>query len=85
MNHEQVDDTVEGIVAWWLPEVRIEYAISEVESALRELAAGKFVLARKTADGRIHYRMNPKMKEAIRRRLEAKPTTTPQAGENRVS
>ena len=85
INHEQVDDTVEGIVAWWLPEQRIQSAISEVEAALRELAAGKFVIARKSPDGRLHYRMNPKMQEAIRHRLKAKPTGIAQTGENRVS
>lgn len=72
INHERAHDTVEGIVAWWLPVQRIEYAITEVEVALRELAAGKFVIARKAPDGRLHYRMNPKKKEAIRRRLVMK-------------
>lgn len=82
INHEQVDDTVEGIVAWWLPELRIEYAISEVEAALAELAAAKLVTARKAPDGRIHYRMNRKMKDAIRRRLRAKTPKAAGTGAN---
>jgi hypothetical protein len=65
-------DTVEGIVGWWLPIQRIRYAVSEVEAALRELVAKKLVIARKAPDGRVHYRMNPKNKRAILRRLKTK-------------
>ena len=72
INHELAHDTVEGIVAWWLPEQRIEHAIIEVEAALRELAASKLVIARKSPDGRLHYRVNLKKKAAIRRRLNTK-------------
>jgi len=72
INHDRAHDTVEGIVAWWLPIQRIEYAINNVEAALRELVARELVIARKTSDGRIHYRMNPKKKQAIRHRLKAK-------------
>jgi hypothetical protein len=72
INHEMAHDTVEGIVAWWLPEQRIKHAITEVEAALRELAARKFIIARKAPDGRTHYRVNVKKKAAIRRHLKTK-------------
>ena len=72
INHARAHDTVEGIVAWWLPEQRIEDAISEVEAALWDLVGSGLIIARKAPDRRLHYRMNPKKKEAIRRRLEMK-------------
>ncbi len=75
INHERAHDTVEGIVAWWLPVQRIRYAISEVKAVLRELVVSGFVIARKTSDGGIHYCMNPREEQAIRRRL--KPATLP--------
>jgi len=65
-------DTVEGIVAWWLPLQRIQYAINEVEAALRDLVVKKLVIARKMPDGRLHYRMNPKKKQTIRRYFKRK-------------
>jgi hypothetical protein len=70
-SHENAHDTVEGIVAWWLPEQRIRYAVSEVEAALDELVECGFVIAQATPDRRIHYQMNPKMKDVIRRHLYA--------------
>jgi len=72
INHERAQDTVEGIVAWWLPVQRMRYVISDVESVLRELVVNGFVIARKTPDGVIHYCMNPREEQAIRRRLEMK-------------
>lgn len=72
INHERAYDTVEGIVAWWLPVQRIRYAVSEVEAVLRELVVSGFVIARKTPDGGIHYCMNPGEEQAIRRRLKMK-------------
>ena len=72
ISHQRAHDTVEGIVAWWLPVRRMSYAISEVEAALRELVVSGFVIARKTPDGVLHYCMNPREEQAIRRRLEIK-------------
>ena len=72
INHKRAHDTVEGIVAWWLPEQRIRYALTEVEAVLRELVVSGFVIARKTPDGVLHYCMNPREEPAIRRRLEIK-------------
>lgn len=72
INHESAHDTVEGIVAWWLPLQRIHYAIPKVEAALRELTERKFVSVRKAPDGRLHYRVNPKQLQVIREHLEVK-------------
>ena len=77
VNHERAHDSVEGILTWWLPVQRIEHAIKNVEVALQDLVARELIIARKARDGRLHYRMNPKKKQDIRRRLEAKTKESP--------
>lgn len=72
IRHEKAHDTLEGIVAWWLPKLRIETAIVEVEAALRELVASNYVIQRKGRDGRVHYSMNREEVPGIRRRLATK-------------
>jgi len=69
--HEQANDSIEGIVAWWLPLQRMEHAIHDVEAVLHRLVAQEFLVAREGPDGRMHYRLNAKMKPAIRHRLTA--------------
>jgi len=69
VNHEGAGDTVEGIVGWWLPLERIRYAVTEVEAVLSQLVNSGLVLARRTGDGGIHYRVNGAERAAIERRL----------------
>jgi hypothetical protein len=77
IKHERAHDSVEGILTWWLPVQRIEQAIDNVEVALQELVARDFLIARKARDGRLHYGMNPKRQQDIRRRFEAKTGASP--------
>jgi len=56
--HPDSNDTLEGIVEWWLMERRIQYAIAKVKDALSELVAEGFVLENKGRDARTHYRIN---------------------------
>jgi len=72
IDHERAHDSVEGILTWWLPVQRIEHAINDVEVALQDLVARDLLIARRARDGQLHYRMNPKRKQDIRRRLEAR-------------
>ena len=50
------EDTVEGIVQWWLLEQGIQRTTAEVKAALDKLAAWNLVALRLGADGRIYYR-----------------------------
>ena len=79
INHKQAHDSVESILTWRLPVPRIEHAIRNVEVALQDLVAGQLLIARKARDGRLHNRLNPKKKQDIRRRLEAKAEASPKA------
>ncbi len=64
-HHQKANDTVEGIVAWWRTQQRFRYAVSDVETALDELVEFGLVIAQEAPDGRVHYQMNPQMKDVI--------------------
>lgn len=58
MEHPEAQDTMEGIVEWWLLEQRIKRQTTKVKRALAELVNMGLVLERKGQDGRIHYRID---------------------------
>ena len=70
--HPEAQDTVEGIAEWWLLEQRVRHSVTDVAAALVEFEAQKLVVTRRGVDGRIHYRVNPKKKQEIRKRLNVK-------------
>ena len=68
-DHPQAQDTVEGIVEWWLLEQRIKRASTQVKAALAQLVAEGLVIARKGTAGRVYYRVNRLKLREIRRLL----------------
>jgi hypothetical protein len=74
VQHPQAQDTMEGIVEWWLLERRIRYAIADVEAALRELVGKDFLVARQCSEGRTYYRLNRANEREIRRHLRSTET-----------
>lgn len=58
IRHPKAQDTVEGIVEWWLLEQRIVNMMGRVKSGLAELTAKTLVNTRESRDGRIFYRIN---------------------------
>ena len=58
VRHPQAQDTVEGIVEWWLLEQRIVDAMGKVKSALAELTEKTLVNKHQNRDGRVFYRLN---------------------------
>jgi len=75
VNHEGAQDTLEGIVEWWLLEQKIRTRMAEVETALDYLVNESLILARKGRDARVHYCMNHRRQEEIRKLLNQ--TTDP--------
>jgi hypothetical protein len=66
--HPHAQDTLEGIVEWWLMEQRIVNQTAKVREALDELVEGRLILERQGKDSRTHYRINrQKTKEIIAR------------------
>ena len=69
-DHPQAEDTVEGIVEWWVLEQRIKRATTQVKAALAQLTADGLVIARQGAAGRVYYRVNHQKLQDIRRLLK---------------
>jgi hypothetical protein len=66
--HPDAQDTLEGIVEWWLMDQRIVNQTARVREALDELVNGRLILERQSKDSRTHYRINrQKTKEIIAR------------------
>ena len=68
--HPDAQDTVEGIVTWWLMTLRITQQTVKVKVVLAELVTCRLVLERKGPDGRMFYRVNKKKIGEIRRLLD---------------
>jgi len=71
--HPDAQDTVEGIVEWWMLEREIKHWSQDVQKALAELVALDVVLERKESDGHIHYRINKRKQREIRALLAQQP------------
>jgi hypothetical protein len=63
--HEGVQDTLDGIVEWWLLEQAIKFQETQVKRALAELVAEGLVIEKKRKDGKIFYRVNRSRLEEI--------------------
>lgn len=62
--HSEAEDTIEGIIDWWLLEETVKHRKKEVQAALDELVSQSLITTRKSEDSRIRYRINNrKMKE----------------------
>ena len=64
--HSEAEDTIEGIVDWWLLEERIKHRMNEVQAVLDELVALTLITTRKSKDSRIRYRINNRKMDEIR-------------------
>jgi hypothetical protein len=68
--HPEAQDTLEGIVQWWLLEQKIKRETARVKEALAELVTQKLVLECPGSDSRNHYRLNRRKMKKIRAILE---------------
>ncbi len=66
LEHPDAQDTIDGIVEWWLLEQEIKYQIAKVKEALSELVRNGFVLEKKMKDSLIHYQINRQKIDDIR-------------------
>ncbi|MEK6336877.1 MAG: hypothetical protein AABM67_18285 [Acidobacteriota bacterium] len=73
LTHTAAEDTVEGIVEWWLLEERIKRRIKEVQSVLDELVSQSLVLAHESKDSKIRYRINKRKVKRIRAIVNSEP------------
>ena len=66
VEHPEAQDTLEGIIEWWLLERQIKFQTARVKEALSELVAKGLVIEQKEYDSKIHYRVNQSRLEEIR-------------------
>jgi hypothetical protein len=58
-------DTLEGIVEWWMFEQKIKRQTAEVKEVLDELAAQEIIIEHTARDSRTHYRVNRQKEKEI--------------------
>ena len=64
--HSEAEDTIEGIIDWWLLEETVKHRKKEVQAALDELVSQSLITTRKSEDSRIRYRINNRMMKKVR-------------------
>jgi hypothetical protein len=60
--HPRAQDTLEGIVEWWVLEQGVEQRVVAVKDALAKLVAQGSVLQGERPDGRVYYKLNQSMR-----------------------
>jgi hypothetical protein len=65
VDHEDAQDTLEGIGEWWLWEQKIRTRMAEVKQALDYLITEGLILERKGKDARVRYCMNHRKRKEI--------------------
>ena len=58
VDHPKSQDTLEGIVEWWLLERTIKFQEAQVENALNDLVTEGLILEQKGLNSQTHYRIN---------------------------
>ena len=68
--HPHAQDTVEGIVEWWILRQKIKQKTAAVQAALAELVARGLVVERQGRGARPSYSVNQQRRDEIRSLLE---------------
>ena len=58
-------DTIDGIVEWWLLAQHIERHVAKVKSALADLVDRGLILERTSTDSRVYYCLNRRREKEI--------------------
>jgi hypothetical protein len=72
LENPEAEDTLDGIVEWWLMRQRIQYETTRVKKALTELADQGFILERRSPGTQARYRINRRKIRTIRGYLQRK-------------
>lgn len=76
-DHADAQDTLEGIVQWWLLERNIINRTEAVKQALDMLTQEGLMIQSTDGDFRVHYSLNRERYEAIDKRLKTPSRKTP--------
>lgn len=72
VEHPEAQDTVEGIVEWWLLERAIKFQENQITKAISELVAKGLVIEHKGRDSQTHYQINQSKYEEIQKLIKQK-------------
>ena len=72
VENPKAQDTLEGIVKWWLLEQKIKYETARVKEALSDLVSEGLILEKKGSNSQIHYRINQSMLKEIQELFKQK-------------
>ena len=73
INNPEAQDTLEGIVEWWLLQMKLESRTTKVKEALADLVARKLILECAGSDSRLRYMINDGKQDEIRALLDRRP------------
>ena len=72
VEHPKAQDTLEGIVEWWLLEQEIKFQKTQINNVISELVAKGLVVEHKGRDSQTQYRVNQKKYAEIQKLIEQK-------------
>lgn len=70
LDHPEAQDTLDGIVEWWLLEQNIRHHASLVKDAVDELVGSGFLVEHKRQNSKTSYRVNKNKLNEVRNILE---------------
>lgn len=70
LDHLEAQDTLEGIVQWWLTRQHISFQADRVKKVMKRLVREKLIIRVGRMDRREHYRINPARIGHIKKLLE---------------
>jgi hypothetical protein len=73
IDNPKAEDTLEGIVTWWLMERTIKQQTLSVQGALAMLVADGLLIAQTGGDSRTYYKINRRQRKRIISLLQQKP------------
>lgn len=73
IDNPKAQDTLEGIVTWWLLERTIKQQTVSVKEALAMLVAEHLVIEKTGVDSRTYYKINRRQRKRIISLLQQKP------------
>jgi hypothetical protein len=73
IDNPKAEDTLEGIVTWWLMERTIKQQTLSVQGALAMLVGDGLLIAQTGGDSRTYYKINRRQRKRIISLLEQKP------------
>lgn len=70
VEHPEAQDTVDGIVEWWLLEREIKFQTARVKEVLCELVAKGLIIEQKGNGSKVRYLVNQSRFEEIRKLVD---------------